>query len=70
MDILNDAQLLVRIEAFLRQHKMKPTRFGREALNDGALVSQLRAGTRSLTLKSAEKVIAYMDAYQPERAAA
>lgn len=69
MHITTDAQLLELIDAFLAQTNMPPTRFGREAMGDGALVAQLRAG-RSLSLKNAEKVVAYMEANRPEAEAA
>jgi hypothetical protein len=62
MDMLTDAQLLVRIDAFLAQTEMKPSRFGLDAMGDGALVSQLRAG-RSLSLRNAERVVRFMEAY-------
>lgn len=63
MEIITDAQLLERIEAFIAQHSMSASRFGREAMADGALVFQLRAGKRSLSLKNAEKVVRFMEAY-------
>lgn len=37
-------QLLAEIERFLRVHEMRETTFGREAVNDTAFVSRLRAG--------------------------
>lgn len=60
--IISDADMLARIERFLEQTQMPPTTFGRRVLNDGALVTQLRAGTRSLTLKSAAKIDDFMSA--------
>jgi hypothetical protein len=54
------ALLLREIEGFLRVSGMAPTRFGLEAMGDGALVSQLRAGSRSLTVKNADKVLEYI----------
>ena len=67
MKIPSDAELLVQIEQFLRVSKMKPSRFGLETLSDGAMVFQLREGRRSLTLKSAQKVLQYIADAQPER---
>ena len=67
MDILTDRSLLERIDAFLDQHGMKPSRFGREAMGDGALIQHLRAG-RSLSLRNAEKVVLFMENYQPDPA--
>lgn len=60
--ILTDDILLEKVETFIKQHKMAPTRFGLEAMEDGALVKQLQSG-RSLTLKNAERVIRFMDEY-------
>ena len=34
------------IEAFLKRHDMKPTRFGQLAMNDKAFVHQVRKGRR------------------------
>lgn len=69
MDIITDAQLIARIEAFLQETKMSPTRFGRETMADPALLAGLKAG-RSLSLKNVGKVIAFMEGWQPESAAA
>lgn len=69
MKIPSDAELLVQIEQFLRVSKMKPSRFGLETLSDGAVVFQLREGRRSLTLKSAQKVLQYIADAQAERGA-
>lgn len=63
--ILTDDILLEKVEAFLKRHEMAPTRFGLEAMGDGALVKQLRAH-RSLTLKNAERVIRFMEEYRPD----
>jgi hypothetical protein len=64
MEIITDAQLLEKIEGFLTQHSMKPSAFGRGAMNDPALVFQLREGKRSLSLKNAERVGAFMREYE------
>lgn len=69
MQIITDAQLLEKVEAFLAKHEIPPTRFGRDVMNDGALVFQMRAGTRSLSLKNAEKVVEYMRTYRPSEKA-
>lgn len=70
MQIITDAQLLARIEEFIAKHEMPPSRFGREAMADGALVFQLREGKRSLSLKNAEKLVVFMEEYRPPEAAA
>jgi len=66
-DMMTDQTLLRDIEAFLRDHQMSPSRFGLEAMGDGALVAQLRAG-RSLSLRNAERVVRFMQS-QGARAA-
>lgn len=70
MQIINDAQLLEAIEAFLVDHKahFSASKFGREAMNDPALVFQLRDGKRSLSLKNAEKVVTFMSEWKAEAA--
>ena len=72
MDIMTDATLLSEIEAFIKLHDMKPSKFGREAMADPALIMHLRDG-RSLTLRNAEKVCRFMREYRrvsPSQAAA
>jgi hypothetical protein len=69
MEMLTDQRLLEQIEQFLKEHDVAPSRFGRDVMGDGALVQHLRAG-RSLSLKNAEKVVRFMEAYQPQQAAA
>lgn len=66
--MITDTRLLERIDAFLAETAMKPSRFGLEAMGDGALVAQLRDG-RSLTLRNVERVIRYMDGHRAELAA-
>ena len=51
--------LLTEIEAFLAEAGMSPTKFGLAAVNDGHLIKNLRGGA-SVTLKTADKVRAYM----------
>lgn len=69
MQMITDTDLLAHIDAFLAVQEMAPSRFGLEAMGDGALVPQLRAG-RSLTLKNATRVMAFMTTYQPTRKSA
>jgi hypothetical protein len=66
--IITDAEMLDQIERFLAAHTMKPSRFGLEAMGDGALVQQLRAG-RSLSLRNAERVVRFMASYSDNKAA-
>lgn len=60
MDSTITEHLLSEVEGFLHDTKMKPSRFGLEAMGDGALVSQLRAGSRSLSVKNADRVLSYI----------
>ena len=66
--IISDAELLARIEAFCKRHKVKPTSFGRMSLGDGMLIPNLKKG-RSLTLKNAAKVGDFMATYAEQAAA-
>lgn len=68
--LLTDKALLDKIEAFIAKHEMRPSRFGLEAMGDGALIKQLRDG-RSLSLRNAERVVRFMDEFeaQPTKAA-
>jgi phosphopantothenoylcysteine decarboxylase / phosphopantothenate---cysteine ligase len=51
--------LLADIEAFVAEFGVSPTKFGLAAVNDGHLIKNLRGGA-SVTLKTADKVRAYM----------
>ena len=51
--------LLTEIEAFLAEFGVSATKFGLAAVNDGHLIKNLRSGA-SVTLKTADKVRAYM----------
>ena len=62
MDIPTHAQLLARIEAFLDRHEMAESRFGREAINNPAFISNLRKEPPvSPTLETLNRVGAFMD---------
>lgn len=65
MQIMTDAELLAAVEDFLARSGMKPTRFGREVMADGALVQHLRAG-RSLSLTNANKLLTFMTEYKAD----
>ncbi len=51
--------LLTRIRAFLQQHDMTPSVFGKAALNDPGFVFDLERG-RSPSLKTVDRVEAFM----------
>jgi phosphopantothenoylcysteine decarboxylase / phosphopantothenate---cysteine ligase len=61
--------LLTEIEGFLAEFGVSPTKFGLAAVNDGHLIKNLRGGT-SLTLKTADRVRAYMAQQRSVRSAA
>ena len=52
--------LLQRIERHLRAKRMSPTRFGREAVGDPNLISQLKDG-RELRAATARRVLVYLN---------
>jgi phosphopantothenoylcysteine decarboxylase / phosphopantothenate---cysteine ligase len=60
--------LLTEIEAFLARTGATPSKFGVAAINDGHLVANLRKG-HSITLKTADKVRAYMAGHARQVAA-
>ena len=51
-----------RVSTFLRRSGLSPTALGREALGDPALMGQIARG-RSLSLRTADRVLAFIDAY-------
>lgn len=55
--------LLHRIERHLKQRRMPQTRFGREAVGDPNLISQLREG-RELRQRTAQRVMDYLDRHE------
>ena len=52
--------LLQRIQQHLRHRRMSPTRFGREAVGDPNLISQLKDG-RELRSTTLQRVIDYLN---------
>ena len=59
-------QLLADIEAFLVEHDMPASTFGRLAANDTALVHRLRKGT-DVRLHTADSLRLFMKAYKPPK---
>ncbi len=57
--------LLQRIERHLRARRMSPTRFGREAIGDPNLITQLKEG-RELRAATAQKIIDYLNDNEAE----
>lgn len=65
-----DTQPLIdTVKAFLDAHNMAPTTFGRLAMNDPHFVRDLEAGRRMFAETEA-KARQFMEAYQPQQAAA
>lgn len=62
-ELINDAEMLNRIEAFLDNHDIGASSFGRSVIGDPRLVGDMRKGRRSLTLRTANKIAAFMDTY-------
>lgn len=58
--------LIKEIEAFMAEHHMRPTMFGKLALNDPALMGSLRSG-RDVKLETADRIRKYMRDYKPPR---
>jgi phosphopantothenoylcysteine decarboxylase/phosphopantothenate--cysteine ligase len=58
--------LLTEIERYLAATGASPTKFGLAAVNDGHLVANLRKG-HSITLKTADKVRAYLARREPRQ---
>jgi hypothetical protein len=55
-----------RIERFLREHDMPPTKFGRLAAHDPRIVLDIRMG-REIRPCTARRISAFIDAYNLER---
>jgi hypothetical protein len=53
-------QLIRRIEQFLEREAMRPTRFGREAVKDPRLISDMRNG-RELRDATIARIQAWLD---------
>lgn len=57
--------LLQRIERHLRVRRMSPTRFGREAVGDPNLLSQIRDG-RELRAATVQRIVDYLNDNESE----
>lgn len=60
-------KLLAEIDEFCEKHNMRETAFGIKAVNDPALVSDMRYHGRSVRIDTADKLRAFMASYKPER---
>lgn len=52
------------VEDFLSKSGMYPTTFGVQVMNDRRFVFHLRQKKRSVTLKTRDRVMAYIDAHK------
>ena len=59
----SDEEFADTVESFLKKTGMYPTTFGVEVMNDRRFVFHLRQRKRSVTLKTRDKVMAFIDAY-------
>lgn len=57
-------QIRVKIDKFLAQSGMSPTRFGIEALGDRAFMNRLRAGSEVRT-DTIDKIDKFIDGWRP-----
>jgi hypothetical protein len=63
-------KLIARIEAFMAKHQMNRRRFGVNALNDPNFFYDLKAGRRTPTIETAQKIEDYMASFEkPKRKA-
>jgi hypothetical protein len=69
MDLPTLDDIIARIEDFCARHEMKPSRFGREATNNPALLNHLRAGGNP-TLETMQRIADFMAARDGEADAA
>jgi hypothetical protein len=60
MDIPTPEELVHKIEAFIARHRMAETRFGRDAVRDPNLISDLRAGQRLPGLTKLNRIADFM----------
>lgn len=57
-----EQHLIEQINAFIAEANMKPSEFGKRAVNDGNLIKQLKEG-RELRQKTREKVIRFIGSH-------
>lgn len=69
MDIPTPEELITTIESFLGRHGMAPTRFGRDAVGDPNLLTDLREGRRMPGLGRLNRMDSFMRSKNAELAA-
>jgi hypothetical protein len=60
--LASDADILAQIDRFCSKQGLKPSTFGRLAIGDANLIANLKAD-RSLTLKTARRIVDFMASY-------
>lgn len=60
--LASDADILAQIDRFCGRHGLKPSTFGRLSIGDANLIANLKAD-RSLTLKTARRIVDFMASY-------
>ncbi|WP_082451797.1 hypothetical protein [Sphingomonas sp. Leaf30] len=60
--LASDADILAQIDRFCSKHALKPSTFGRLSIGDANLITNLKAD-RSLTLKTARRIVDFMASY-------
>lgn len=67
MQFITEADLLKRIDEFCALHGMTDTKFSVLALNDFSFLEDVRNRARSPKLKTANKILKFMENYKPEK---
>jgi len=70
MDIPSPEELVSKIETFIARHEMAETRFGRDAVGDPNVLSDLRAGQRLPGLIKLRRIASFMARKDAEKAGA
>ena len=63
---MTNPSIVSEIRTFLRAVNMKPTRLGKAALGDGNFVREICEEGRSMTLRTEERLRAFMEEYKRE----
>lgn len=62
MEHTPEHKLIKRIEAFIARHNMAASEFGKRAVNDGNLLTQLRAG-RELRSRTRSRILLFIGSH-------
>jgi len=67
MQFITEADLLKRIDEFCALHNLTDTAFSVLVLNDFSFLDDVRNKARSPKLKTANKILNFMENYKPEK---